>query len=282
MTEVVLGAGGMLARALEKELPEARHLRIEECDITKPEDVARAIAPGVAVVYNAAADTRVDLAETDPAHLAVNDVSVGTVAARCREIGALLVHVSTDYVFDGRGTRPYRESDPVDPLNAYGRGKRAGEERALASGAEVVIVRTSWLFGPGGPSFPAAILKQAESGLKELRVVADQAGRPTATTDLARAMRLLAGKGARGIVHFANSGETTWWEFAREVLIAGGHADVIVRPCTSAEFPRPARRPTYSVLDTSLYERITLERPRPWRAAVADFVAARAAAPRPA
>ena len=278
MTAVVLGAGGMLARALEQELPAARHLRIEDCDITDPEQVARAIVPGVSVVYNAAADTRVDLAESDPAHLSVNEAAVGVVAARCREVGALFVHVSTDYVFDGRGTRPYRESDPVDPVNAYGRGKLAGETRALSSGAEVVIVRTSWLFGPLGPSFPEAILKQAEEGKKELRVVADQTGRPTATADLAAALHRLVTCGARGVVHFANSGETTWWELAREVLLAAGHTDVIVRPCTSAEFPRPARRPVYSVLDTALYERLAGERPRPWRATVTDFVAQRAAA----
>lgn len=280
MAAVVLGAGGMLARALEAEVPGARALRQEECDITDPEAVARAIVPGVTVVYNAAADTRVDAAESDPAHLAVNDAAVGTVAARCREVGALLVHVSTDYVFGGNGTRPYRETDPVDPVNAYGRGKLAGERRALESGADLLVVRTSWLFGAGGPSFPEAILRQAEAGSTELKVVADQTGRPTATPDLARAMRLLVEKGARGVVHFANAGETTWFELAREVLAAAGHAGLLVRPCGSAEFPRPARRPAYSVLDTALYERTVGERPRPWRAAVADFVTARADAAR--
>lgn len=277
MADLILGAGGMLARALEAELPRARPLTIADCDITKPEEVAREIAPGTGVVYNAAAYTQVDAAENDPAHLVVNDTAMGIVAARCREVGAALVHVSTDYVFDGRGTRPYRESDSVDPVNAYGQGKLAGERRVLESGAAAAVVRTSWLFGAGGPSFPEAILRQVESGKTELRVVADQTGRPTATADLARAMRLLAEKGARGVFHFANAGETTWWELAREVLFAAGHGHVLVRPCSSAEFPRPARRPAYSVLDTALYEKETGERPRPWRAAVQEFVARRAA-----
>lgn len=278
MTVVVLGAGGMLGRALVAELPGAKALPRAACDVTDPAAVAEAIPPGTRVVYNAAAYTKVDLAESDPAHLAVNDVAVGLLAERCREVDALFVHVSTDYVFDGRGTRPRRESDPVDPLNAYGRGKLAGEGRALASGARALVVRASWLFGVGGPSFPEAILRQAEAGSRELKVVADQTGRPTATTDLARALRLLAESDARGVVHFANAGETTWFDFAREVLAAAGFSDVLVRPCPSTEYPRPARRPAYSVLDTAHYERLVGEKPRSWREAVAAFVAQRGAA----
>ena len=277
MAVVVLGAGGMLGRALETEYPDARRFTRAALDISDEDAVRAALGPGVGLVVNAAADTRVDRAESDPSHIAVNTEAVGALAARCREIQAALVHVSTDYVFNGRGTRPYREADPVDPVNAYGRGKLGGERLALERGGRVLIVRTSWVFGPSGANFVDTILKQAESGRKELRVVHDQSGRPTAAADLARAIRLLVEQGAQGIVHFANSGETTWYEFAAEALRLAGWRDVLVRPATSKEFVRPARRPSYSVLDTGLYEGTTGERPRSWRAALADYVRARAA-----
>jgi dTDP-4-dehydrorhamnose reductase len=199
------------------------------------------------------------------------------LARRCAEVGAKLVHVSTDYVFDGKATRPYREDDPVNPVNAYGRGKLAGEIQAAESGAGILIVRTSWLFGEGGPSFVEAILRQVTQGKKELRVVVDQLGRPTYTRDLARAIRLLLEKDAFGVVHFANSGETTWYDFARIIVRFAGYPEVAVRPCGSDEYQRPARRPHYSVLDTSLYEKVTGEKPRPWREALADHIAARQA-----
>ncbi len=276
MTTLVLGARGMLGRALARQLPAALAWDREELDLTDAPAVRAAIGPGTDVVYNAAADTRVDLCESDPAHLLVNDEAVGTLASRCREAGALLVHVSTDYVFDGKGTRPYREDDPVSPVNAYGRGKLAGERRALASGAEVLVVRTSWLFGVGGPSFPDTILKLAASGRGELRVVDDQRGRPTFASDLARALRLLVARGARGLVHFANAGETTWFGLAREVLARGGFPDVSVVPVATDEFPRPAPRPAFSVLDTSRYERLAGEAPRPHLDALDDYLAERA------
>ena len=140
MNELILGAGGMLARGLAALRPRARALGIAELDVTDAAALARVIVPGLSVVWNAAADTRVDLCESDPGHLAVNDVAVGEVARLCRDAGALLVHVSTDYVFDGRPGRPWREDDPVDPVNAYGRGKLGGERRALASGAEALWI----------------------------------------------------------------------------------------------------------------------------------------------
>jgi dTDP-4-dehydrorhamnose reductase len=232
----------------------------------------------VKVVWNAAADTRVDLAESDPAHLAVNDVAVGVLAGLCRDAGALLVHVSTDYVFDGRPGRPFREDDSVAPVNAYGRGKAGGERRALASGAEVLVVRTSWVFAPGGVNFVDTILGLAASGRTELKVVDDQRGRPTFAPDLAGALVKLVGAGARGVVHFANAGETTWFGLASEALARAGFSHVRLVPCATSEFPRPAARPASSVLDTSLYERLTGERPRPWTEALDDHLRARAEA----
>jgi len=230
----------------------------------------------VSIVWNAAADTRVDLAESDPSHLAVNDVAVGVLAGLCRDVGALLVHVSTDYVFDGRAGRAWREDDPVAPLNAYGRGKLGGERRALASGAEVLVVRTSWVFAPGGVNFVDTILDLAASGQTELKVVDDQRGRPTFAPDLARALARLVAAGARGVVHFANTGETTWYGLAKEALARGGFPHVKLVPCSTAEFPRPAARPANSVLDTSLYARLTGEAPRPFTEALDEHLRLRA------
>ena len=280
MSELILGAGGMLARGLAAQRPHATALGVGELDVTDAAALARAIVPGVSVVWNAAADTRVDLCESDPGHLAVNDVAVGEIARLCREAGALLVHVSTDYVFDGRPGRPWREDDPVDPVNAYGRGKLGGERRALASGAEVLVVRTSWVFAPGGVNFVDTILGLAASGRGELKVVDDQRGRPTFAPDLARGLVKLVSVGARGLVHFANAGETTWYGLAREALARAGFSSVSVVPCASDEFPRPAARPANSVLDTSRYEALTGEAPRHHLEALDEHLRLRAEAAR--
>ncbi|MFN7986097.1 MAG: dTDP-4-dehydrorhamnose reductase [Thermoanaerobaculia bacterium] len=278
MGELILGAGGMLARGLARLRPGARALGVAELDVTDGAALARAIVPGVSVVWNAAADTRVDLAESDPSHLAVNDVAVGEIARLCRDAGALLVHVSTDYVFDGRPGRPWREDDPVAPLNAYGRGKLGGERRALASGAEVLVVRTSWVFAPGGVNFVDTMLGLAASGRTELKVVDDQRGRPTFAPDLARALVRLAEVGARGLVHFANAGETTWYGLAKEALARGGYPNVRLVPCATSEFPRPAARPANSVLDTTRYERLAGEAPRHFTEALDEHLRLRAEA----
>ncbi len=280
MTELILGAGGMLARGLARERPDARALGIGDLDITDPAALARAVVPGVSVVWNAAADTRVDLAETGPSHLAVNDVAVGVLAGLCRDVGALLVHVSTDYVFDGRAGRAWREDDPASPVNAYGRGKLGGERRAFASGAELLIVRTSWVFAPGGVNFVDTMLDLAAAGKTELKVVDDQRGRPTFAPDLARALVKLVAAGARGVVHFANAGETTWYGLAKEALARGGYPNVKLVPCATAEFPRPAARPANSVLDTSLYESLTGQAPRHFTDALDEHLRLRAEAAR--
>jgi dTDP-4-dehydrorhamnose reductase len=274
---VILGAGGMLGRALGREFPAAERFTHAALDITDVPAVHAALQPGVRLVLNAAADTRVDAAETDPHHTRVNHVAVGLLAARCAEIGSTLVHVSTDYVFSGRSIRPYREDDPVDPVNAYGRGKLAGERRAFEEGDEVLVVRASWVFGTGGVNFVDTILKRVEAGGRELAVVDDQVGRPTFAVDLAAAIRALVERRVTGIVHFANAGDATWYELAGEALRLSGHADVALKPVSTEEFPRPARRPIRSVLDTSLYERLTKNAPRPWREALAAYLEERRA-----
>jgi dTDP-4-dehydrorhamnose reductase len=267
----------MLGRALGREFPAAERFTRAALDITDVPAVHAALQPGVRLVLNAAADTRVDAAETDPHHNRVNHIAVGLLAARCSEIGAMLVHPSTDYVFNGRSIRPYREDDPVDPLNAYARGKLAGERRAFEEGDEVLVVRTSWVFGTGGSNFVDTILKRVEAGGRELSVVDDQVGRPTYAGDLAAAIRSLVDRRVTGIVHFANGGDATWYELAREALRLSGREDVAVKPVSTEAFPRAARRPKRSVLDTSLYERLTKASPRPWGQALAAYLEERRA-----
>jgi dTDP-4-dehydrorhamnose reductase len=274
----------MLGRALGREFPDAERFTRAALDITDGDALQAALPEGTRLVLNAAADTRVDAAESEPRHVLVNVMAVGTLAALCRKRGMKLVHVSTDYVFSGKGIRPYREDDPMDPVNAYGRAKLMGERRAFEEGDEVMVVRTSWVFGMGGANFVDTILRKAEGGARELAVVDDQVGRPTFASDLAQAIRRLVDKRVTGVVHFANSPDATWFELAQEALAQAGFADVAVRPVATSEFPRPARRPRFSVLDTSLYERLTGAAPRAWRASLADYLADRRAAapPRPA
>jgi dTDP-4-dehydrorhamnose reductase len=200
-------------------------------------------------VINCAAYTNVDGAESDPdGAAAVNAVGPGYLAEAAAGAGAWIVHVSTDYVFDGAKTSPYLESDPTGPRSIYGSTKLLGE-RSVALGApdRHTIVRSSWLFGTAGSCFPATMLMLAAEH-DTLKVVDDQVGCPTFTGHLAPALVALA-TGARvpGVLHVAGSGRCSWFEFARETLARAG-AETAVTPCSTSEFPRPAHRPAYSVL----------------------------------
>jgi len=239
------------------------------------------------LILNAAAYTRVDDAETHEADAArVNTLGPEHLGQAAAAIGARVVHVSTDYVFDGRATAPYREDAPCAPASAYGRTKWQGERRLLSSRSErspIYVVRTSWLFGEHGPNFVRTITKLLAER-DELRVVADQEGRPTYTGDLADALLELAGASRRapapdGVYHFANSGAVSWHGFAsaiREVALELGlpvRATRVV-PVTTAEFPRPAPRPAYSVLDTTRMESVLGRAPRPFLSALRAYLAA--------
>ena len=219
-------------------------------------------------VVNCAGYTQVDRAEAEPdAAQRVNAVGPANLARAARETSARLLHISTDYVFDGRARRPYREDDPVGPLSVYGRSKLAGEQaiRDILPRAHL-IVRTQWLFGVGGPNFVATILRLARER-PELKVVNDQHGRPTYAPDLAAALWKLIACDARGTVHCANAGAATWFDVAKAAIeIAGLHT--AVAPCSTAEMPRPARRPQYSVLDCTRYEGLVGSPLRPWQAAL--------------
>jgi dTDP-4-dehydrorhamnose reductase len=180
------------------------------------------------------------------------------------------LHVSTDYVFGGVSDRPWREDDPVAPLSAYGRSKLAGERRLLASGADAVIVRTAWLYGAVGKSFPRTMWERARQGLPS-RVVADQHGAPTNAADLAQWCWVLIARDARGVVHASNAGECTWADVAERVYAAAAAPGLVTR-VSSDEYPVPAPRPRYSVLDGRRLESLLGAPRRSWTVALDEFL----------
>jgi len=223
-----------------------------------------------------AAYTDVDGCERNPElAFAVNASGVEHVARAAQLIAARVFLVSTDYVFDGKGTRPYETTDPIAPLNVYGASKAAGETALAKSEVAWCIGRTSWLFGVHGPSFPEKILRAAETR-PELSVVNDQVGSPTYTRDLARAIRDLVLRDARGIVHITNEGVCSWFDFAREILAGSGHGTVSVHPISTDQSARPARRPNYSVLSPASLHAYGI-RTRPWQEGLQSFLQERAA-----
>ena len=277
MRVLVTGSRGQLGRALER-VATGRHeligVDLPEFDITRPREVRDAVSAfRPQVLINAAAFTAVDAAESREAEaLAVNGAAVALLAEAADTVGALLVQVSTDYVFDGASTRPYREDDPLAPRSAYGRTKLVGE-RSAATARRHLVARTAWLFGDG-PNFVAAIRAQIAAGRRELRVVADQSGSPTYAEDLAVALLRLVEGGAEGTVHVTNDGSTTWHGFAREIVHQLGLAVEVVA-LTTDEAVRLAPRPRYSVLDTGRLAELLGAPLPPWQDALARYLAGR-------
>jgi dTDP-4-dehydrorhamnose reductase len=234
------------------------------------------------VVVNCAADNRVDAAEADARDaVAVNALGVAALAHHCRDHGALLVHVSTDYVFDGRATRPYTEDDPAGPLGAYARTKLAGELLAQALAPRHAVLRVAGLYAEGGSrgkggNFVDKVLAQARAG-RPLRIVADQVTAPTWARDVAEAMvrlvpRLAAGTAPHGVYHVTNAGACSWYEFASAALeLVGIRADVTA--ITTADLNAPAPRPAYSVLANERLAAAAEPPLRPWREALAAYLA---------
>jgi dTDP-4-dehydrorhamnose reductase len=271
---LVLGARGMLGRSwaglLERQGIKARLLDLPEFDITGADQVAAAVTPEFPLVVNCAAWTDVDRAEADEAAAAaVNAEAVGSLARRCRATGALLVHYGTDFVFDGAARAPYRPEDRPNPVNAYGRTKLAGERELTASGCRHLLVRTSWLYAPWCRNF-VAVIAAAARRKPVLRVVDDQTGRPTSAEHLAAATLKLAGGGATGLWHVTDGGQCTRFEMAARIAAAVNPGSR-VEPCKSSEFPAPARRPAWSVLDISRTEERLGPMPD-WRANLDDVV----------
>ena len=276
MRALLLGGGGMLGRDLAAAVPGAVQLTVRtraELDITDSRAVAAALdSVRPDWVINASAYTAVDRAEEErEIAFAVNGAAVGALGAACAARGVRVAHFSTDYVFPGTGRTPYVEEAPISPVNTYGASKLAGEQALSDSQAEVLLLRTQWLFGIGGRSFPRTMWGRA-TRREPTRVVADQWGRPTYTLDLARATWELIARGASGVYHVSNSGSTTWFDLALEVFAAAGAPD-IVTPCTTAEYPTPARRPAYSVLSTTKVERILGAKLPSWQDGLARMLA---------
>lgn len=282
MRVAVTGAGGMLGRALVPALAAAGHepvaLTRDHADVTRLEDLRRVLgaAPPDWIVH-LASFTRVDDCESraDHAHL-VNGLGARNAAQAAAEAGAAILALSTDYVFPGDATRPYREYDSTGPRSVYGASKLAGEQAVREVHARHVIVRTAWLYGRGGANFVDTILARTRAG-EPLRVVDDQRGSPTSATDLAPALVRLIEAGQYGTYHCTNAGECSWHELAVHVLRRSGLAAPVAR-IDSATLGRPARRPSYSVLSNRVYEHVTGHRMPHWQDAVDRYLGLGAAA----
>jgi dTDP-4-dehydrorhamnose reductase len=278
---LVTGAGGMLGTDLLDVLdgrPVTAATRAV-LDVTDAEAVDDAVR-GHDVVVNAAAWTAVDDAEErEPAAFAVNGVAAAHLARACARHGAELVHVSTDYVFAGDATPPNPVDAPVGPRSAYGRTKVAGEWAVRAGQPRSWVLRTAWLYGAGGPSFPATMAR-LERERDTVDVVDDQHGQPTWTRDLARRVVDVVDAGVpHGTYHATSSGRTTWFGLARKVFELVGADPARVRPTTSEAFARPAPRPAFSVLDHSRWHEVGLAPMRPWEDALTEAAAAGLLAP---
>lgn len=275
---MLTGGKGMLARTLAKELrghevtptdlPEA-----DICDFNVINGVVARLRPDA--VIHCAAMTAVDACETnEEMAFRVNAKGTANVAKACSLAGARLIAISTDYVFPGNGDRPYSECDVATGGDTvYGKSKFTGEEAVREICKDYVIARIAWLYGEGGPSFVHTMLKLADAGRKELKVVDDQHGNPTSTLAVARGLNsILEHPEITGTIHLTCEGEATWAEFAREIFRIAGR-DVKVVPCTTQEFPRPAPRPKNSCLEKAALRKYSLPAMPHWKDALAEFFA---------
>jgi len=252
---LITGAGGQLGTALRANPPEGVKISCyasSQLDIRDRDAVFAAASAGMPdIIINAAAFTKVDEAETKPDLAnAINNEGVANLAHAANECGARLIHISTDFVFDGSASTPYSPEDKTSPLSVYGRTKRAGE---IAAGPDALIVRTGWVYGPGGRNFVSTMLRMMRER-EVLRVVDDQIGTPTSTSSLAEAIWSLLAADERGLWHFSDSGVASWYDFAVAIMeesIAMGilSREISIAPIATDEYPTPARRPRFSVLD---------------------------------
>jgi len=285
---LVIGRSGQVASALAGLSAIAAHQLIcagrPDVDLGSPDTLSRLLARhDPCLVINAAAYTAVDKAETERDHaFAINAEGPGNLAALCADRDVPLIHFSTDYVFDGTATRPYREDDPTSPLGVYGASKAAGEAVIRRACTRHLILRTAWVYSASGHNFLRTMLRLGAER-DELAVVDDQRGSPTYAADIAWAVERIAlallrdaGTAQWGTYHLTNSGETTWFGFAQEIFrlsAAKGNPAPRVRPIASRDYPTPARRPAYSVLDGAKLERAFNVSLPPWRDGVARCMA---------
>ncbi len=274
MRVTLFGASGLLGQELVRELsadaltaPSSKEADLQ--DRARITEIVRDSHPDWIIL--SAAFTDVDGCESNRDHaFAVNCEGAVNVAEAAREAGSRLMFLSTDYVFDGSKRSPYEITDARNPASVYGESKAQAEERLLEILPEVCIVRTSWLFGQGGKCFPSTILKLA-STRPEISVVNDQRGSPTFTRHLASALVQLSRESAKGIVHVTNSGNCTWYDFATEIIRESG-LPTKVKPVTTSEFPRPAKRPAYSVLSPDSLHTYKIHMPE-WQDALRRYLA---------
>ncbi len=261
---LVTGANGQLGRCIRR-ISDGRsdiditYADVEELDLRDRDAVEQAIASGrYDYVINCAAYTAVDKAESDEVAAArINTEAVGNIARAARHARVKVIHISTDYVFDGTNHRPYDELDVPYPSSVYGRTKLEGEGMLTSFCPDAVIVRTAWLYSEYGSNFVKTILRKGvETGA--LKVVADQIGTPTYAEDLARAVMAIVDseRWKPGVYHFTDEGAASWYDFAIEILRMGGHPEVKVTPCSTKDYPTAAVRPSYSVLDKSKIKRV--------------------------
>lgn len=273
MRVLITGGAGQLAQAIRRTWQGHDLILPDEAllDLSRRDSILQVVAEARPdAVINCGAFTQVDRCETEgEAALLINGTAVGWLAEACELAGAMLIQISTDYVFDGRGTRPYREDDPTSPVSAYGRTKLEGERQA-ANCSRHLIARTSWLYDAWGRNFLNTMLNAAAQG-RTLRVVDDQRGAPTTCRALACQLRVAAEEDWQGLVHATCQGETTWHGFAQAIFQAKGLA-VDLSPCATAEYPTPARRPAYSVLDGGHRRRLGPDLMPDWQEALADVI----------
>lgn len=271
MAWLITGGAGMLATDVVEELQargqEYVAVDVDELDITDPKAVLELVSDlKPEVIINCAAYTAVDAAEEDEATaFAVNAVGPQHLAQAAKNVGATYVQISTDYVFGGDASTPYRATDPLLPVGAYGRTKAAGEWASLFENPNTYVVRTAWLYGAGGACFPKTMARLLKSN-GTVKVVDDQFGQPTWTKDLARVVVDLVQKEAPfGVYHGTSDGETSWHGFTEEIAESLGFSPSVVQAVTSEEFVRPAPRPSYSVLDHDRFEDAGVTPIGPWR-----------------
>ncbi len=293
---LVTGAGGQVGAEVARSLAGRAHVTAhgrDTLDLSQPDAIVRSVREAKPeVIVNAGAYTAVDGAENEPdlAHT-VNAVAPGILAGEARRAGALLIHFSTDYVFDGTKRTPYVEEDAPHPLGVYGASKLAGERAVLASGANAIVLRTAWVYGPRGRNFMLTMLRLAQKGAG-LRVVDDQRGAPTSSLQLARLVAHLLSGGAggpiehaalekpaasRGLYHASAAGETTWHGFATAIFAQKARLDPGFTPpqvaaITTAEYPTPAKRPAYSVLSNAKLASAFGARLEDWREGLAEVM----------
>lgn len=275
MRVLLLGAGGMLGRDLvasaprEVEVIGRSHAELDITDHARLSEAVAVLRPDV--IINAAAYTAVDQAESEPdVAFRVNAEAVGDIGRLAAKQGALVVHFSTDYVFDGDTEVAYTEYSPAAPLNEYGLSKLAGEEYLRNSGARHLIIRTQWLFGTSAKCFASTVVSRVREG-NVMHVVSDQIGRPTCASDVATVVWELLGSDVEGVLNVANSGVASWYAYARHIATAMERPE-LVQSCTTTELSRPAARPRFSVLDTTTLERLLGRQLRTWRDAVDEFL----------